>query len=68
MCHFVKTRNLPYSIEDVRQMTKACRVCAENKPRFYSPVQSHLVKATQPFERLNIDFKGPLKSNNQNVY
>ncbi len=28
MCHFVKTRNLPYSIEDVRQMTKACRVCA----------------------------------------
>ena len=69
MCHFVKTRNLPYSIEDVRQMmTKACWVCAENKPQFYSPVQSHLVKATQPFERLNIDFKGPLKSNNQNVY
>ncbi len=52
--HFVKTRNLPYSIEDVRQMmTKACWVCAENKPQFYSPVQSHLVKATQPFERLN---------------
>ena len=24
MFHFVKTRNLPYSIEDVRQMTKAC--------------------------------------------
>lgn len=68
MYHFVKTRNLPYSIEDVRQMTKACRVCAESKPQFYSPVQSHLVKATQPFERLNIDFKGPLKSNNQNVY
>ena len=68
MYHFVKTRNLPYSIEDVRRMTKACRVCAEHKPQFYSPAQAHLIKATQPFERLNIDFKGPLKSNNQNVY
>ena len=57
MFHFVKSRNLPYSVEDVRQMTKACRVCAELKPQFHSPI-------TQPFERLNIDFKGPLKSNN----
>ena len=68
MFHFVKTRNLPYSIEDVRQMTKACRACAEHKPRFYSPAQAHLIKATQPFERLNIDFKGPLRSNNRNTY
>ena len=68
MFHFVRTRNLPYSIEDVRQMTKACQVCAEHKPHFYSPDQAHLIKATQPFERLNIDFKGPLKSNNRNTY
>ena len=68
MFHFVKTRNLPYSIEDVRQMTTACRVCAEHKPQFHSPVRAHLIKATQPFERLNVDFKGPLKSNNQNTY
>ena len=68
MFHFVRTRNLLYSIEDVRQMTKACRVCAEHKPQFHSPAQAHLIKATQPFERLNIDFKGPLKSNNQNTY
>ena len=68
MFHFVKTRNLPYSMDDVRQMTKACRVCAEYKPQFHKPVQAHLIKATQPFERLNIDFKGPLKSNNQNIF
>ena len=50
-------------------MTRACQVCAEHKPQFYSPVQAHLIKATQPFKRLNnIDFKGPLKSNNQNTY
>ena len=29
MFHFVWTRNLPFSVEEVRQMTKACRVCAE---------------------------------------
>ena len=26
----------------------------------------HLIKATQPFERLNIDFKGPVPSNANN--
>ena len=66
--HFVKTRNLPYSICDVRQRTRDCRVCAEYKPRFHSPAQAHLIKATQTFERLNVDFKDPLKSNNQNRY
>ena len=68
MYHFVKSRNLPYSVEDVRQMTNACRVCAECKPRFCKPPQSHLIKATHPFERLNIDFKGPLPSTDKNVY
>ena len=68
MYHFVRTRNLLYSMEDVKQMTKACRVCAKCKPQFHIPAKSHLVKATQLFERLNVDFKGPLKSNNQNIY
>ena len=27
------------------------------KPQYYSPEPSHLIKATQPFERLNLDFK-----------
>ena len=49
-------------------MTKACRVCAEHKPQLHKPVRAHLIKATQPFERLNIDFKGPLKSNKRNSY
>ena len=52
MYHFVKYKNLPYSVEDVRRMTSSCKVCAECKPRFYRPENSHLIKATQPFERL----------------
>ena len=68
MYHFVKTKNLPYSVEDVRQIIKSCQVCAECKPRFHKPEQSHLIKATQAFERLSIDFKGPLPSTNNNTY
>ena len=68
MFHIVRTENLPFSVEEVRHMTKACRVCAEHKPQFHKPTRAHLIKAIQPFERLNIDFKGQLKSNNRNSY
>ena len=49
-------------------MTKACRVCAKHKPQFHKSPQAHLIKMTQPFERVNHDFKGPLKSNNRNIF
>jgi len=57
MIHFVKTKNLPYSVEDVRKMIAACRVCSEVKPRFHKPPGVPLIKATQPFERLSLDIK-----------
>ena len=68
MSRFVRVQNLPYSVEEIKRMTNACRICCEYKPRYHRPAKSHLIKATQPFERLNIDFKGPLPSNNKNVY
>ena len=51
-----------------QRMTNACQICCECKPRFHQPDRSHLIKATQAFERLNIDFKGPLASSNKNIY
>ena len=68
MTHVVQNRNLPYSVEDVKRITNSCQICAENKPRFYNPPQPTLVKAPQPFERLNQDFKDPLPSKIQNKY
>ena len=68
MFHFVKSRKLPYSMEDVKRMIRSRHICAECKPRFHKPDPAHLIKATQPFERLNVDFKGPLASNNTNRY
>ena len=59
---------MPYSVEDVRQLIRSCRVCAECKPRFHRPETTHLIKATQSFEQLNLDFKGPLPSTDKNKY
>ena len=33
--HFVKTKNLPFSIDDVRNVINKCSVCARLKPNFY---------------------------------
>lgn len=66
--HFVRSKNLPYTLEEVRQTTASCKACAECKPRFHYPEKARLIKATQPFERLSIDFKGPLPSTDKNKY
>ena len=63
-----KSKNLPYSLDDVRKVVNACKVRAEIKPQFFKPPESHLIKATQPMERLSIDFKGLLPSASKNKY
>lgn len=69
LAHFVRSRNLPFSMEDIKSITKSCRDCAEVKPNYFKPQeQPHLIKATAPFERLNLDFKGPLPTNTKNKY
>lgn len=66
--HFVRTKNLPYSLDEIKKMTSRCPVCCECKPQFHRPDKVPFIKATQPFERINIDFKGPLLTNNRNKY
>ena len=67
--HFVKARNLPYSMEDVKKVVGACRDCAEVKPRYFKHTEpQHLIKALAPFERLNLDFKGELPSSTKNKF
>ena len=66
--HFIKTKNLPYSIDEVRKVVQECRICSEIKPTFYRPPVTSLIKATQPLERLNLDFKGPIPSTTKNHY
>ena len=65
--HFIRA-NLPYSLEDAKRTVNTCPICRECKLAFHHTHSAHLIKATQPFERINIDFKGPLPTNNKNKY
>ena len=66
--HFVRSKNMPYSVENIRAVVRTCQVCFEIKPRFIRRTPHTLIKANQPFERLSIDFKGPLPSSSRNRY
>ena len=68
MLHFVRCKNLPYSVNDVKSVISNCKTCAERKLKFYKPTQNKLIKVIAPFEGLNIDFKGPLPSVTSNKY
>ena len=49
-----------FSISELREVTASCQTCLECKPRFFrQPHDGHLIKATRPFERLNMDIVGP---------
>ena len=67
MMHFIRSRNLPYSLDDIERMTSTCNACLELKLQFCQS-KGNLIKATQPFERLNIDFKGSLPTVSRNKY
>ncbi|KAJ0179375.1 hypothetical protein K1T71_005087 [Dendrolimus kikuchii] len=67
MLHWVRSKNLPYSVEDIRKVTNSCTTCSMVKPRFHKS-SGVLIKAMAPLERLNIDFKGPLPSASSNKY
>ena len=68
MYHFVRSKNRPYCLEDVKRVVSTCKICCECKPQFYRPGKVNLIKATKPFDGLNVDFKGPLQSQDRNRY
>ena len=52
--------NLPYSVNEVRNVVAKCKVCSELRPNFYKPEVAHVIKA-KPFEN-----KGPLPTSSKN--
>ena len=48
MMHLIRIKKLPFSVEDVRNITARCFICAECKPKFYKSQQSFLIKAIRP--------------------
>ncbi|XP_065679006.1 uncharacterized protein LOC136093720 [Hydra vulgaris] len=69
MLHFVKSKNLPFSTEEVKRVCSNCQICSELKPKFYRSLNvCDLIKSIRPMDHLSIDFKGPLSSNSKNKY
>ena len=61
LAHYVRAKNLPFSIDDVRSVVNNCSSCCKIKPRFYrNQKDKHLICATVAFLQLNVDYKGPL--------
>ena len=52
LSHFVKTKNLPFSVEDVKKVCSNCQICAEIKPRFFRKPVETLVKAMHPWGKI----------------
>ena len=59
--HFIRSKNLPYLLSDVKKTYQNCNTCVEIKPRFYRKPTETLISATQPWQRISLDFKGPAK-------
>jgi hypothetical protein len=69
LTHFIKQKNLPYSVDDVKRVVSNCNECARTKPRFFNAkTNNHLIKALHPMDRLVCDFKGPVKSTTPNRF
>ena len=66
LLHFVRTKNLPFSTEDVKKTcSDFCRVETAILPSTKWQINQ---SDTHPMERLSIDFKGPLPSATRNRY
>ena len=50
-----------FSLNEVKGTCRECKMCAELKPQFCKQAGETLVKATRPWERIVVDFKGPVK-------
>ena len=69
LLHFVRSKNLPFSTEEIKKVCANCQICCELKPRFYQPACAEtLIKSLHPMDRLSIDFNGLLPSSTNNKY
>ena len=50
LSYFVRSKNLPFSTEDVKNVSQVCKICAELKPKFFSKATEQLIKALHPWD------------------
>jgi len=55
--HYVRQKNLPFALQDVKHVCNNCKVCAEIKPCFDKLAGDPIIKALYPFDRISIELK-----------
>lgn len=68
LVHFLYSRNLPFSVEDVKAAANRYHHCATIKLRLYCLPYKSFNKSTEPFEGLSVYFKGLLPSVTRSCY
>ena len=58
--HFVRSQNMPYSIDEVQRVRSECTTCAIIKSRFFNSPNNILIRSTALFQRLSVAYKGPI--------
>ena len=48
LVHFVRTKNLPFSVDDVKRVCSTCKICADLKPKFFRKLPETLKKFMRP--------------------
>jgi len=46
LTYFIRSRNVPYSVEDIKRLASKCHICCERKLQFHRPEPGSVVKAT----------------------
>ena len=68
LCHFIRGKNKNFSLEEVRRVCNECQICRRCKPKYFANEKDELIKVLRPFDRISLDFKGPLPSNSGNKF
>ena len=69
MLHFVRSKNLPFSTEEVKKVCSDCEICSELKPKLFKPpTTGQLIKSLHPMNCLSIAIKGALPSDTRNKF
>ena len=65
LSHFIRSKNLPFSTDDVKKVCRSCKMWAELKPQFYGRPPEQLIKSSRPLDKISIDFKAFLFGKNK---
>ena len=52
--YFVRTKNLPFSVDHVKRVCSHCKICAKIKPRFCIKEEELFIKSTRPLTSRNL--------------